>query len=153
MDENQLTCRTLADLATALASAADAATAERLWSEARAVWTETAETDEAMTAALAAKDTAALGRITGEWLRGAHRLPERDQAIVKRAMKAYRKRLKLTQLDVDSTIGGRGLSSGSRGQIVAIQPPNQYPPVVWETLAGLGRLKSAGHGLYEAPRE
>jgi hypothetical protein len=68
-------------------------------------------------------------------------------------MKAFRKRLKLTQLDADSSIGGRGLSHGSRAQIVAIQPPYQYPAVIWETLAGLGRLKDVGHGLYEAPRE
>jgi len=152
MDENQLTCRTIVDLAAALASAADAATSDRLWNEVRAIWSATAETDETMTAALAAKDAAVLGRLAAEWSSGARRLPERDQAIFKRAMKAYRKRLKLTQLDAASTIGGRGLSSGSRAEIVAIQPPNQYPREVWETLAGLGRLVSAGHGLYEVPK-
>jgi len=66
---------------------------------------------------------------------------------LKLALKAFKKRLKVTRLDNDSKIGVGPLSS-SRGSITAIAPPNQYPPSVWEALARQGKIKSAGHGLY-----
>jgi hypothetical protein len=68
--------------------------------------------------------------------------------ILKRAMKAFKKRLKLTALDEDSRLGRGACSSGAQG-ICAIQPPNQYPPAVWEELCKQGRLRHIGHGLYE----
>lgn len=68
---------------------------------------------------------------------------------LKRAMKAFRKRLKLMCLDQESGIGGGPMSSGRQASIAAITPPNQYPNEVWEELARQGRLKYAGNGLYE----
>ena len=68
---------------------------------------------------------------------------------LKRAMKAFRKRLKLTQLDQVSTAGRNPLSSGAKSSITAVTPPEQYPSLVWEALVAAGKLKSAGHGLYE----
>jgi hypothetical protein len=68
---------------------------------------------------------------------------------LKQAMKAFKKRLKLTRLDDESGLGGRRLSSGRDSGIVAIQPPSQYPREVWEKLAEQGRLRRAGAGLYE----
>ena len=67
---------------------------------------------------------------------------------LKRAMKAFKKRLKLTSLDEDSRLGRGPLSGGHKG-VCAIQPPNQYPPEVWQELCRQGRLRSSGHGLYE----
>ncbi len=69
---------------------------------------------------------------------------------LKRAMKAFKKRLKLTALDEDSRLG-RGPFSGGTTGVFAIQPPNQYPIEVWEELRRQGRLNSSGHGLYELP--
>lgn len=66
---------------------------------------------------------------------------------LKLALKAFKKRLKLTQLDSDSKLGVGPLSS-AKGSISAIAPPNQYPPAVWQELARQGKIKSAGHGLY-----
>jgi hypothetical protein len=67
-----------------------------------------------------------------------------------RAMKALKKRLKVTRLDDESRIGGRdGMTKGGRSGIVAVKPPEQYPADVWQTLEAKGRIKSAGHGLYE----
>lgn len=68
---------------------------------------------------------------------------------LKRALKAFKKRLKLTRLDEESNLGGRQLSGGRASGIVAITPPDQYPRAVWEALVKQGRLKSAGSGMYE----
>ncbi len=68
---------------------------------------------------------------------------------LKRAMKAFRKRLKLTRLDEDSKLGHDPLTKGDRSTIVGVKPPEQYPQEVWDALAELGRLRSIGHGLYE----
>ena len=68
---------------------------------------------------------------------------------LKRAMKAFKKRLKLTRLDDESRLGYGAMTGGGHSGVVAITPPNQYPKSVWEALADQGRLKRAGHGMYE----
>ena len=65
------------------------------------------------------------------------------------AMKAFRKRLKLTKLDDESRIGHGPMSGGGKSGVVAITPPNQFPKDVWEELAEQGKLKRAGRGIYE----
>jgi len=65
------------------------------------------------------------------------------------AMKAFRKRLKLTKLDDESRLGRSPLSGGGRSGVVAITPPNQFPREIWEELAEQGKLKRAGRGVYE----
>ena len=72
-----------------------------------------------------------------------------DPADVKRAMKAFRKRLKLTRLNEESKLGRNPLTSGKKSDIVAIMPPHQYPDAVWQELIRRGRLKDAGNGFYE----
>jgi hypothetical protein len=68
---------------------------------------------------------------------------------LKRAFKAFKKRLKLTRADDESRLGHGPMSSGGGSSIVAITPPNQYPKAVWEELVRQGKLKSAGQGTYE----
>jgi hypothetical protein len=68
---------------------------------------------------------------------------------LKQALKAFKKRLKLTRLDEESTLGGGPLSGGRDSGIVAIQPPNQYAREVWEKLVEQGKLRRAGSGMYE----
>lgn len=70
---------------------------------------------------------------------------------LKAALKAFKKRLKLTCLDDQSRIGVGPMSGGRPSAIVAITPPDQYPPAVWEELARQGKLKRAGSGMYELP--
>ena len=70
---------------------------------------------------------------------------------LKRAMKAFRKRLKLTRLDAESKLGHDPLSRGDKSSIMAVKPPEQYPQEVWDALVALERLTAIGHGLYEAP--
>jgi hypothetical protein len=78
-------------------------------------------------------------------------LPTKDE--LKRAIKAFKKRLKLTRLDAESSIAGGPLSSGRSSGIVAITPPSQFPPAIWEELARQGKLKPAGRGMYELIEE
>ncbi len=73
-----------------------------------------------------------------------------DPARLKLALKAFKKRLKMVNLDHDSRLGHGPMSSGGRGaSIVAIVPPSNYPPAVWDELARLGKLRRAGQGMYE----
>ena len=67
--------------------------------------------------------------------------------VLKKAYKAFKKRLKLMRLD-DASVAGGALSGGDKG-LVAARPPDQYPKEVWEELVRQGKLKSAGYGLYE----
>jgi hypothetical protein len=67
---------------------------------------------------------------------------------LKSALKAFRKRLKLTQLDDQSRIGVGPMSSGRASSIVAISPPDQFPQEVWDELTRQGKLKRAGNGQY-----
>ncbi len=65
------------------------------------------------------------------------------------AMKAFKKRLKLTRLDDVSTLGRGPMSGGKSSGIVAIAPPNQFSQAVWDALVARGTLEYAGHGLYQ----
>lgn len=64
------------------------------------------------------------------------------------AMKAFRKRLKLTRLDDESRLGYGPMSSGEKSGVVAITPPDQFPKAVWQELAKQGKLRRDGGGLY-----
>ena len=68
---------------------------------------------------------------------------------LKAAFKAFKKRLKLTQLEEDSKLGRNPLTGGRRADIVAISPPSQFASAVWDELVKQGKLKKAGHGMYE----
>ena len=76
-----------------------------------------------------------------------------DPINLKKAMKAFRKRLKLTRLDEESKLGVGPLTSGARSSVVAITPPNQFPTAVWEQLVAQGKLRQAGRGFYALAQE
>jgi hypothetical protein len=69
--------------------------------------------------------------------------------VLKRALKAFKKRLKLTRLDAESSVGVGPMSGGRPSGIFAISPPDQYPPEVWDALVKQGRLHKVGQGQYE----
>jgi hypothetical protein len=68
------------------------------------------------------------------------------------ALKAFKKRLKLTQLNEESKLTRSATTSG-HADIVAIMPPNQHPQAVWDELVRQGKLKKAGQGTYELAQE
>ena len=71
---------------------------------------------------------------------------------LKRALQAFKKRLKLARLDDESSLGVGPMSGGKSSGIVAIQPPNQFPKAVWDALVAQEKLKYMGQGLYELVR-
>jgi hypothetical protein len=68
---------------------------------------------------------------------------------LKKALRAFKKRLKLTQLDDDSKIGHGPMSSGSQSKVVSIQPPVGFGRAIWDELVEKGHLKQDGIGFYE----
>ena len=72
---------------------------------------------------------------------------------LKRALKAFRKRMKVTRLDDESRLGHGPMSSGGREKIVSIQPPSGFGREIWEELADKGMLKRDGGGFYSLADE
>jgi len=68
---------------------------------------------------------------------------------LKKALRAFKKRLKLTQLDDDSKIGHGPMSGGQKDKVVSIQPPAGFGREIWEELAEKGYLRRDGIGFYE----
>ena len=77
--------------------------------------------------------------------------PTKEQ--LKGALKAFKKRLKLTRLDQESQLSRRPTTTGQSSDIVAITPPHEYPAEVWEELVRQGKLKKAKAGMYELIQE
>jgi hypothetical protein len=57
---------------------------------------------------------------------------------LKAALKAFKKRLKLTRLDDESRLGNPG---GRKSGITGITPPAGFPPGIWDELVQKGKLK------------
>ncbi len=134
-------------LSHACASAADASPPD--WDRARAALEPTRADEPELAAAVDARDEAALRAIVDGWRAGKRLLPVQDRTVLKRALKAFRKRMKLTRLVDESSIGGGPMSSGRASNVVAITPPERYPREVWDELVRQKKLADARHGMYE----
>ncbi|MDD4889267.1 MAG: hypothetical protein PHU85_05005 [Phycisphaerae bacterium] len=70
--------------------------------------------------------------------------------LLAEALKAFNKRVRLTQLDDESQLGHGPFSSGKQlGAGLGIKPPDEFPAEVWEALVTQGSLRRAPGGLYE----
>jgi hypothetical protein len=148
--EKHLLSSVLASIASRLAtSPADPAP----WDEARAALGSARAEEPELAKLLDARDLAALRTTLDEWQAGKRLLPKRDREVLSRAMKAFRKSLKVTRLDAESSISGGPMSKGRESAIAGMRPPDRYPREVWEELARQKRLLSVGHGIYELPPE
>jgi hypothetical protein len=74
-------------------------------------------------------------------------MPATEEEL-KKALKAFKKRLKLTQLEEDSRLGHSPLT-GAKSNITAIQPPVGFGKEVWLELKEKGFLKDDGGGFYQ----
>jgi hypothetical protein len=74
-------------------------------------------------------------------------MPSTDEEL-KKALKAFKKRLKLTRLDDESKLGHSPLSQ-DKGKVVSIQPPVGFGREIWDELAARGYLRKDGVGFYE----
>ncbi|MEK6702940.1 MAG: hypothetical protein AABZ53_11795 [Planctomycetota bacterium] len=78
-------------------------------------------------------------------------VPSEDD--LKRALSAFKKRIKLMILDQESHLGGgRPMTAGRKSEIQGIVPPNQFPREVWKELAARKQLKDMGGGFYALPK-
>lgn len=75
-------------------------------------------------------------------------MPSSDEEL-KKALKAFKKRLKLTRLDDESRLGHGPMSGGAKEHVVSIQPPAGFGREVWEELVEKGFLKRDGQGFFE----
>jgi hypothetical protein len=66
---------------------------------------------------------------------------------LKKAYRAFKKKLKLQQLEDDSKLG-RAKTTGARSTILSIQPPAGHGREIWTVLAERGYLKDDGGGCY-----
>jgi len=78
--------------------------------------------------------------------------PPPDSETCKKALKAFRKRVSLTQLDEDSKLGRSPLTKGGSTGTLAIAPPIEWPDEVWRELARQGKLRDIGGGFYQLPK-
>lgn len=74
-----------------------------------------------------------------------------EEDNLKRALKAFRRKLKNYRRDDESKLGAKFVTNGKSSGITAITPPKEYPMAVWNQLVELGRLKKAGQGTFELP--
>ncbi len=137
-------------LFTLLGPLAEGSSAE--WSAARAALDAAGEAQGELLVIVEARDRAALAVLLGAWASGKSLRPVHDREVLMRAVKAFRKRLKLGRLDEESRIGG-AFSKGERSGIMGIVPPDSYGPDVWAELVRVGRLLDIGHGVLELPPE
>lgn len=121
------------------------------WAAANQVLGGTRDKEPDLATAIDARDVGALRTICEQWSNGKRLLPEHDREVLKRAMKAFRKSLGVTQLDAESSFAGGPMSSGRQSGITGITPPVRYPREVWAELARQGRLVDARQGVYELP--
>lgn len=95
------------------------------------------------------QDLESLEALLGAWSARSLPLVAWDQAVLKRAMNALKRRLKLTRADDEFSSSrspfSRGASSGIRGT----RPPEQYSQDIWDLLVAQGRLRDGGDGLLE----
>ncbi|MFT7465382.1 MAG: hypothetical protein ACI9EF_003748 [Pseudohongiellaceae bacterium] len=145
--KTMLLCHALADLAKRLEENPEQTT---VWQEARLALAAADAEEEALIAAVKDEDGKALQSLVEGWSGGQGLLPLHDRGVLKRAMKAYRKRLKLNRLDDESRLGG-AFSKGLNSNVVAITPPDLIPAAIWEELGRQGRLIAGKHGTYELP--
>lgn len=120
-----------------------------IWTKAREALGAARASDPDLAAVVDAKDAKGLRAIVELWHAHQRPLPAQDQEVLRRAMKAFEKSLRTTQLADESGLGGRGMSGGRHSGIVGIQPPSRFTREVWNELVRQGRLRGGQHGIYE----
>lgn len=147
MDDHPLLCCRIAELSARLEAAPDQADA--IWSAVAGSHARSTQPDPEVADALAARDLTRVAKILDDWDHDRRPRPLEDRELLKKAMKAYRKRLKVTRLDDESRLGVGATTKGGSSGIFGITPPTDFPAEVWKELARQGRLKVVGtRGLY-----
>ena len=73
-----------------------------------------------------------------------------DKILLKRAMNAFKRRLKMTRLGDESSSSRGAFSGGKVSGIAGITPPRDFPQEVWDELVRQGRLVES-NSCYSMP--
>ncbi len=147
--ENWLLCNKLKALVAEL-EGKDETAAAAVWKRMElALARADAEEDAEIALPVLDRSVAEMQAVFAGWADGSVHLPEWDKAVLKRALKAYRKRLKLVRLDDEASSSRNPLSKGTESSILGVRAPEQYPQEVWDMLIAQGKLRDGGHGLLE----
>jgi len=149
--ENWLLCTRLRDVRSRLAAASEPAQVDALWREAeRHVASAGAQEDAATALPVLERSTDELDALLAGWWARTIPLTEWDQAVLKRAMNAFKKRLKLTRADDEYSSSRNPMSHGLHSSITGVRPPEAYTADVWALLVAHGRVRDAGDGNIES---
>jgi hypothetical protein len=136
-------------MAARLAEGVEEAEADALWAKAEADLTAAgADEDADVALPVLERDLGELNALIAAW-DGGRPLPKWDREILKRALKAFRKRLKVHRLDDESSSGRNPLSRGESSGILGVKPPEQHSQEIWDVLIAQGKLRDGGFGLLE----
>ena len=128
----------------------DPAEEETLWAAAEAdLEAADAEEDADIALPILDRSLSELKNLIAAWDAGKRSLPPWDREILKRGLKAFRKRLKLARLDDESSSGRNPLSKGDTSSITGVKAPEQVPQEVWDTLIAQGKLRAGEYGMLE----
>ena len=147
----ELFSRELTDIVAMLDGGADADEMWGLASQSFQVAREDADIE--LFVAIDERDLDTLRTILRQWDSDERPLSEHDRGVLKRALKAFRKRLRLVRLDAESSVGGGPTSTGRNSSIVGVSAPDAYPQEVWDILVRQKRLIEGSDGNYELPPE
>lgn len=126
---------------------------KREWADAKAALALCGDVEPDLASAISSEDREALKSIVEQWSSGKRYLVSHDREILKQAMKAFRKRLKATLLDAESSLGGGAMTAGRKSSIVGIRPHERFPQHVWDELVRQKRLIAGRDGTYELAPE
>jgi hypothetical protein len=147
---NWLLTSRLRALRETIVGAADPDAAAAAWAAAeRAVGEAGAGEDAVVALPVLERSLPDLDALLAAWAARRTPLPAWDQAVLHRAMNAFKKRLSLTRADDEVSSSRNPLSRGATSGITGIPPPERFPRDVWDLLVAQGRLRDAGHGLLE----
>jgi len=149
-DSNWLLCNRMREIAGRIAAAGDEDAADAGWREMEQTLEDAgAEEKEEIALPVLEQSLKAVHALLDGWEAGTMSLSDWDKAVLKRALKAFRKRLKLMRLDDEASALRNPLTKGETSTILGVRPPDQYSPEIWELLVAQGRLRDAGGGLLE----
>ena len=152
--ENWLLTHRLKGLRARIAASADPSEIASAWKQAEAAIAAAGAAEDATIALpVLERDLSELSALLAAWDARTVPLPAWDQAVLKRAMNAYKKRLKLTRTDDEISSSRNPLSRGASSSILGVRPPEQYSQEVWDLLVAHGRLRDGGDGLLEPAAE
>ncbi len=133
-----------------IAAASTPEEAVAAWQEAEAAVSAAGAEEEAEVALpVLERDPRALDALLAAWDARTLPLAAWDQAVLKRALNAYKRRLKLTRADDEFSSSRSPFSRGATSGITGTRPPEQYAQDIWDLLVEQGRLRDGGGGLLE----